>query len=723
MKKMIKRAAAAALSLCMLGGALSFDAPAFRKCSITANAYTNYKSFDYYDYPDGTGKIVLKNNVELERLTDFEYRGDVTEIYSSKGTVLPENCAGMFNGYNNCTNIDLSNADTSKVTNMSKMFANCTSLETIDLSGFDTGKVTNMSNMFFNCSEIYALDLSGFDTSNVTNMCNMFKKCSSLYYLYLNDSGLTSFDTSSVTDMSGMFSGCSSLFNTEMKRFDTSNVTNMALMFYGCSQLYELDLSGYDTSKVTSMAEMFNGCSNLVHLDVSSFDTSRVTDMSSMFCNCYRLDNYLVHKFDVSGFDTSKVTDFSSMFRNCTSLHTLDLRNFNTSQAVDMTSMFSGCLAIYMNLSGFDMSKVEGYMDMFSGCNDMRCFAVGDKFGNITDDHQLPNKNGWANAKNLNLVVSGTGECAEIKNTGNNTYYRYDTPPFRITEQPPEIVYYDSYRTAHITLKAEGTGLKYEWYYKTPHDTQFILDDYFTGEEWTGSYDFYGYAYETGLTSWYDGTEMYCVISNEAGAKLTSNHFTLKMYKEDVDRNITVRLPKVGETYAEYMADKSSIVPAELIFDKERFWIDEADANGRFVLQPNGLYPIEDDNYVFKAGRRYVFVFNMHLPEYVSPSVIYQFYSKGLIVNGKETGSSDGVDEGDLYFTVVWTSPVLEGGLLKGDVNADHAFNVADVLLMQKWLLDLPDIQLIDWKAGDICPDNRLDAFDLCQMRRMLVKG
>ena len=63
----------------------------------------------------------------------------------------------------------------------------------------------------------------------------------------------------------------------------------------------------------------------------------------------------------------------------------------------------------------------------------------------------------------------------------------------------------------------------------------------------------------------------------------------------------------------------------------------------------------------------------MHLPEYVSPMAIYQFYGKGLIVNGEEYSEADSVDENELYFTYFWTSPVLEGGLMKGDVNADGA--------------------------------------------------
>lgn len=56
-----------------------------------------------------------------------------------------------------------------------------------------------------------------------------------------------------------------------------------------------------------------------------------------------------------------------------------------------------------------------------------------------------------------------------------------------------------------------------------------------------------------------------------------------------------------------------------------------------------------------------------------------------------------------------------------GDVNADGAFNISDVVLLQKWLLADPDTHLADWKAADMCEDNRLDVFDLCLMKHELL--
>ena len=57
-----------------------------------------------------------------------------------------------------------------------------------------------------------------------------------------------------------------------------------------------------------------------------------------------------------------------------------------------------------------------------------------------------------------------------------------------------------------------------------------------------------------------------------------------------------------------------------------------------------------------------------------------------------------------------------------GDVNADGAFNIADAVLLQKWLLASPDAQLVNWKNGDIDGSSRLDAIDLTLLKQTLIR-
>ena len=193
---------------------------------------------------------------------------------SNDPVIANASCRNMFYYKNKLTTIDLSNLDTSNVTDMSFMFGECSGLTSLDLSNFDTSNVTDMRYMFSDCSGLKSLDLSNFDTSNVRNM-------------------------------EWMFNSCSGLKSLDLSNFDTSNVRNMRRMFPHCS-LTSLDLSNFDTSNVTDMSSMFYGCLNLKSLDLSSFDTSNVTNMSYMFYICIRLSTaYARTQADADKFNSS----------------------------------------------------------------------------------------------------------------------------------------------------------------------------------------------------------------------------------------------------------------------------------------------------------------------------------------------------------------------------------------------------------------------------------
>ena len=68
-------------------------------------------------------------------------------------------------------------------------------------------------------------------------------------------------------------------------------------------------------------------------------------------------------------------------------------------------------------------------------------------------------------------------------------------------------------------------------------------------------------------------------------------------------------------------------------------------------------------------------------------------------------------------FAVSYGAPVV-----KGDVNSDGELNIADAVLLQKWLLAFSDTNLPDWNRADLYRDGRLDIFDLCLMKRSLIE-
>ena len=340
----------------------------------TSGNITWYVDDDCCLHIEGTG------DYEIEYEDFVGYRAPWYHCYCTSAKISLSGSTSLRRllvGYHALKSVDLSELDTSSVTDMSGMFNLCPSLTSLNVSGFDTSSVTDMSEMFYGCSSLTSLDTSGFDTGNVTDMSGMFNGCSSL--TSLDTSG---FDTSSVTDMSGMFIGCSSLTSLNVSGFDTSSVTDMGNMFGdqwfekgGCRLLTDLDVSGFDTSNVTNMNWMFGDCSSLTNLDVSGFDTSSLTDMTGLFCGCSSLTS-----LDVSGFDTENVIYMNSMFGNCSSLTSLNVSGFDTKNVRGMNQMFGGCSGLTsLNVSGFDTSSLTEMVGMFNGCSgltslDVSCF-------------------------------------------------------------------------------------------------------------------------------------------------------------------------------------------------------------------------------------------------------------------------------------------------------------------------------------------------------------
>ncbi len=57
----------------------------------------------------------------------------------------------------------------------------------------------------------------------------------------------------------------------------------------------------------------------------------------------------------------------------------------------------------------------------------------------------------------------------------------------------------------------------------------------------------------------------------------------------------------------------------------------------------------------------------------------------------------------------------------RGDVNCDGSITVMDAILLQKWLLSIPDTELPLWQNADVCEDGRIDSFDLAALKQILI--
>ena len=220
-----------------------------------------------------------------------------------------------------------------KLLNCAYMFYGCGNITDIDLSKFKTEKVEDMHRMFEGCYNLKSLDFNYFNTQNVTDMNHMFYECYSLTLL-----NLSSFNMEKVTNTEWMFGSCASLKSLDLKSFNTQNVTSMESMFAGCKNLKLINLTSFNTQKCTSIAGMFQNCFSLTDVNLSSFNTQQVTSMGYMFFNCFSLMS-----LDLSSFNTEKVNDMGWMFLNCQALTSLDLSSFNIAKNVDIDEIFNGC--------------------------------------------------------------------------------------------------------------------------------------------------------------------------------------------------------------------------------------------------------------------------------------------------------------------------------------------------------------------------------------------
>ena len=111
-----------------------------------------------------------------------------------------------------------------------------------------------MNAIFQSCKKLEHLNLSNFDTSNVSDMGYMFNECTNLKEI----NGLNKFNTSKVNNMKVMFQECNELEYLDLSNFDTSNVTDMSFMFSECHLLKEIKgINNFNTHKIILMTAMF----------------------------------------------------------------------------------------------------------------------------------------------------------------------------------------------------------------------------------------------------------------------------------------------------------------------------------------------------------------------------------------------------------------------------------------------------------------------------------
>ena len=226
------------------------------------------------------GKITKKNKsdiINIEKIPS-EYDSSKTDENnnekSEKDNEVNESDKNKFYGNNKIPPLKLD------INSLNKFEKNC------ERNILSLQNIKKMNNLFEGCSSLYSIpDISNWNTSKVTNMSYMFNECKSL--LILPD--ISKWDISNVKNIKNMFARCSSLISLpDISKWNTENITNISYLFIGCNSLNSIpDISKWIIKNVNEMHYMFFGCNSLVSLpDISKWKISDNIYISHLFYRC-----------------------------------------------------------------------------------------------------------------------------------------------------------------------------------------------------------------------------------------------------------------------------------------------------------------------------------------------------------------------------------------------------------------------------------------------------
>jgi surface protein len=121
---------------------------------------------------------------------------------------------------------------------MTSLFQDSQSLQEVDLSNWNTSNVTNLSNMFSGCWGIEKVNVQNFNVSKVTTIASMFSACYSL-----GEIDISSWNLALCTNASNVFQNCYSLRKLESCNFSAST-TSHASFALNCYTLQKVSLTG-----------------------------------------------------------------------------------------------------------------------------------------------------------------------------------------------------------------------------------------------------------------------------------------------------------------------------------------------------------------------------------------------------------------------------------------------------------------------------------------------
>ena len=115
--------------------------------------------------------------------------------------------------------------------------------------------------------------------------------------------------------------------------------------------------------------QLINDRNNRDIIDLNDINISEITDIRDSFAD---MD---IKKIDISKWDVSKVEYMNRMFSHCKNLESVgDLSLWDVSKVRDMTQMFYNChnLTSVGDISNWKVRNVSDISDMFYGCKNLK---------------------------------------------------------------------------------------------------------------------------------------------------------------------------------------------------------------------------------------------------------------------------------------------------------------------------------------------------------------
>ena len=129
---------------------------------------------------NSSGQIItiIIEDIEMQNILYTELlniKGTYPDTIILNGNIYPESNTSYILTNENINTIILQ--WNKSLTDCSSLFYNCYNISEVDLSNFDSSLITNTDNMFYNCTSLTSINFTNFITPSLYSVHSMFKLC------------------------------------------------------------------------------------------------------------------------------------------------------------------------------------------------------------------------------------------------------------------------------------------------------------------------------------------------------------------------------------------------------------------------------------------------------------------------------------------------------------------------------------------------------------------